>query len=172
MAFIKVIEEVNEPEPGPSPEVTFHFVAAKEAPELSPKPTLKPKTPNNQTKELVSAIKKLGKIKADGGKLCEPELFSGKDLRKLKAFIFQCQLCFQSSSDFDDFKKVTFALSYLRDVAQEWFEPGISRLTNEPPVWLDELRSNFGPFDKTGNAKHELTNLCIKNNQHVTDYLV
>ena len=48
-----------------------------------------------------------------------------------------------------------------------------------PPVWLDnweafldELCSKFGPFDKTGNAEHELTNLCMKDNHHVTDYLV
>jgi hypothetical protein len=41
-------------------------------------------------------------------------------------------------SDFDsDFRKVIFALSYLRDIAQEWFEPGISGLTNEPPEWFD-----------------------------------
>ena len=66
---------------------------------------------------------------------------------------------------------------YLWDVAQKWFEPGISGLTNEPPVWLDnleafldELCSNFGPFDKTGNTGHELINLHIKDNQHVTDY--
>ena len=38
MAFI---EEVDEPEPGPSPEVTFHSVAAEEAPEPSHKPTPK-----------------------------------------------------------------------------------------------------------------------------------
>ena len=37
------------------------------------------------------------------------------------------------------------------------------------PVWLDnweafldELHSNFGPFDETGNAKHESTNLCMR----------
>ena len=86
------MEEVDEPGPRPSLEVTFHSVAGEEAPEPSPKPTLKPKTLNNQTGELVSAIKRLGKMKADGGKLCESEPFSGKDLKKLKAFIFQCQL--------------------------------------------------------------------------------
>jgi hypothetical protein len=60
-------------------------------------------------------------MKSDAGKLSEPEPFTGKDPKKLKAFIFQCQLYFQNS-DFDsDSKKVTFALSYLRDVAQEWF---------------------------------------------------
>jgi Retrotransposon gag protein len=118
-------------------------------------------------------------MKSDTGKLREPELFTGKDPKKLKAFIFQCQLYFRNS-DFDsDSKKVTFALSYLRDVAQEWFEPGISGLTDEPLEWfdnweafLDELCTNFGPYNKTGNAKHELTNLHMRDNQHVSDYLV
>jgi hypothetical protein len=84
------------------------------------------------------------------------------------------------SPDFDsDSKKVTFALSYLQDVAQEWFKPGISGLTDEPPEWsdnwetfLDELHTNFGPYDKTGDAEHELTNLRMRNNQHVFNYLV
>jgi Retrotransposon gag protein len=121
----------------------------------------------------------LGEMKSDAGKLCEPKLFTGKDPKKLKAFIFQCQLYFQNS-DFDsDSKKVTFASSYLWDVAQEWFEPGISRLTDEPPEWfdnweafLDELHTNFGPYNKIGDAKHELTNLHMKNNQHASNYLV
>jgi hypothetical protein len=70
-------------------------------------------------------------------------------------------------------------LSYLWDVAQEWFEPGISRLTDEPPEWfdnwetfLDELHTNFGPYDEIGDAEHELTNLCMRDNQPVSDYLV
>jgi hypothetical protein len=71
-------------------------------------------------------------MKSDTGKLREPEPFTGKDPKKLKAFIFQCQLYFWNL-DFDsDSRKVTFALSYLWNVAQEWFEPGISRLTNGP----------------------------------------
>jgi Retrotransposon gag protein len=118
-------------------------------------------------------------MKSDAGKLCEPELFTGKNPKKLKAFIFQCQLYFHNP-DFDsDSKKVTFALSYLQDVAQEWFEPGISGLTDEPPEWsnnwetfLDELYTNFGPYNETGDAEHELTNLCMRDNQRVSDYLV
>jgi Retrotransposon gag protein len=82
--------------------------------------------------------------------------------------------------DFDsDSRKVTFALSYLRDVAQEWFEPGISRLTEEPLEWFDnwetflnELCTNFGPYNKIGDAEHELTNLHMRDNQCVSDYLV
>jgi Retrotransposon gag protein len=70
-------------------------------------------------------------------------------------------------------------LSYLWDVVQEWFEPSISRLTDEPPKWfvnweafLDELHTNFRPYDKTGDAKHELNNLHMRDNQRVSDYLV
>jgi Retrotransposon gag protein len=142
----------------------------------SPKP--EPST-STQADDLVRAIKKLGKMKSDAGKLRKPEPFTGKDAKKLKAFIFQCQLYFRNS-DFDsDSKKVIFVLSYLRDVAQEWFESGISGLTNEPLEWfdnweafLDELRIIFRPYDKTGTAEHELTNLRMRDSQRASDYLV
>jgi hypothetical protein len=118
-------------------------------------------------------------MKLDTGKLREPEPFTGKDHKKLKAFIFQCQLYF-CNSDFDsDSKKVTFVLSYLQDVAQEWFEPGISGLTDEPLEWsnnwetfLDELHTSFEPYDEMGDAEHELTNLRMRDKQRVSDYLV
>ena len=120
------------------------------------------------------------KPKSDAGKFKEPKPFTGWDPKKLKAFIFQCQLYFRSSSDFNDgTQRVNFALSYLKDVAQEWFEPGISGLTSEPPVWLsnwdafvEELRHNFGPFDKQGDAETELMNLYMKDSQQVSDYLI
>jgi hypothetical protein len=113
-----------------STEELEHFVPIHNpASPKSPKP--EPST-STQADDLVWAIKNLGKMKSDAGKLCEPEPFTGKDPKKLKAFIFQCQLYF-CNSDFDsNSKKVTFALSYLQDVAQEWFEPGISGLTDEP----------------------------------------
>jgi Retrotransposon gag protein len=171
----------------PLPSETTQFHVSTEEPEhpipihnpASPKsPKLEPST-STQADDLVRAIKKLGKMKSDAGKLREPDPFTGKDPKKLKAFIFQCQLYFRNS-DFDsDSKKVTFALSYLRDVAQEWFEPGISGLTDEPPEWfdnweafLDELRTNFGPYDETGDAEHELTSLRMRDGQCASDYLV
>ena len=119
--------------------------------------------------ELVSALRSFGKpSKSDTvGKLREPDPFTGKDPKKLKPFLFQCRLYFWGSSDFDDnTKKVTFALSYLRDVAQELFEPGLSGLTDTYPLWLDnwnafvdELQTNFGPFDESADIEHDLTNL-------------
>jgi Retrotransposon gag protein len=85
-----------------------------------------------------------------------------------------------STLDFDsDSRKVTFVLFYLRDVAQEWFEPRISGLTDEPPEWfnnwkafLDELCTKVGPYNEIGDAKHELTNLRMRDNQRISDHLV
>jgi Domain of unknown function (DUF4939) len=128
-------------------------------------------SPSTQADDLVLAIEKLGNMKSDTGKLCEPELFTRKDPKKLKAFIFQCQLYFQNSDFNSDSRKVIFALSYLWDVALEWFEPSISRHTNEPlecfdnwEAFLNELCTNFRPYDKIGDAKHELTNLHMRDN--------
>jgi hypothetical protein len=86
----------------------------------SPKPE---SSPSSQANDLVLAIKKLGKMKSDTGKLREPEPFIGKDPKKIKAFIFQCQLYFWNS-DFDsDSRKVTFALSYLRMLLRNGLNP-------------------------------------------------
>ena len=86
---------------------------------------------------LISTLKSFGGSSSKAGNIgwiWEPEPFLGKDLTKLKAFLFQCRLYFWDSSDFKDrSRRVTFALSYLQDVAQEWFEPRISGLTNDYP---------------------------------------
>ena len=79
----------------------------------------------------------------------------------------------------EDSTKVNFALSYLQDVAQEWFEPGISGELDKIPDWIDnwnlfvdELQTNFGPFDEVGDVEHELVNLHMKSNQCISEYLV
>ena len=119
---------------------------------------------------LVSTLKSFGGSSSKAGnigRIQEPEPFLEKDPTKLKAFLFQCHLYFQGLSNFKDgSKRVTFALSYLWDMAQEWFEPRISGLTDHYPEWLDnwdlfvdELQNNFGPFDESANVEHKLTNL-------------
>jgi hypothetical protein len=86
--------------PLPSETTQFH-VSIKEPkhpiPTCNPTSPKSPKpesSPSTQANDLVLAIKKLGKMKSDAGKLCEPELFTRRDPKKLKAFIFQCQLYF------------------------------------------------------------------------------
>ena len=147
------------------------------------KPKVQAKSSVVPVDDLVSALKSFGGSSSKAGnigQIREPEPFSGKDPTKLKAFLFQCRLYFRGSSDFEDgSRRVTFALSYLRDVAQEWFEPGISGLTDDYPEWLDnwdlfvdELQTNFGPFDESANVEHELTNLRMKDSQRISEYLV
>jgi hypothetical protein len=63
--------------------VPIHNPASPKSPKLQP-------STSTQADDLVRTIKKLREMKSDPGKLCEPEPFTGKDPRKLKAFIFQC----------------------------------------------------------------------------------
>ena len=77
----------------------------------------------------------------------------------------------------DDSAKVTYTLSYLKGTALDWFEPS---LTSRSDVsWLSnnfkfisELRIHFDPFDPKGEAKVELENLHMHDNQRITKYLV
>jgi len=56
------------------------------------------------------------------------DLFSGGSPDKLQAFIFQCQIYFCAcEGEFqEDTKKIFFAISYLRGIALDYFEPFIN----------------------------------------------
>ena len=131
--------------------------------------------------DIFSIIKSLGKNTEKTGRVREPELFNGRDPKKLKFFLLQCRLYSRANSESfrDEAHRVTFALSYLRDVTLEWFEPGLSGLTDEPPTWLEdwdafieELHTNFGPHDESGDVENDLVNLRMKDNQRISEYLV
>ena len=151
--------------------------------EVEIKPTVQDKSPLVPVDDLISALRTFRNPSSKSGnvgRIKEPETFMGRDLKKLKAFIFQCRLYFWGLSKFeDDSKRVTFALSYLWDIAQEWFEPGISGITDDYPEWLDswdlfveELQNNFGPFNESADIEHKLTNLRMKDSQRISEYLV
>ena len=54
----------------------------------------------------------------------EPDTFDSSDPKKLNNFILLCNLYFRTNPSYeDDGTKVTFALSYLRGLALEYFEP-------------------------------------------------
>ena len=75
---------------------------------------------------LVSALKsfrgsssKAGNI----GQIQEPEPFSGKDLTKLKAFLFQCRLYYRGLSDFEDrSRRVTLHCP----ISRTWLKSGLN----------------------------------------------
>jgi len=112
-----------------------------------------------------------------------PDQFDGSELRKLRTFLIQCELCFQDRPRAfrTDHAKVVFAQSYLKGMALEWFEPDL--LLSEPsafrPLWMDsysefvlELRMNFGPHDPIDDAEHQLRRLSMTDSQRVNKYVV
>src|SRR5271170_2610300 len=105
-------------------------------------------------------------------KVKEPDTFDGSDPRKLNNFILLCNLYFQQNPAYsDDSAKVNFALSHLRGLALDLFEPAILD-SEDTPEWLEEwpaflqsLCSHFGPIDPVGDAEDSIDNLKMRENQ-------
>lgn len=116
--------------------------------------------------------------RSSNSKVKEPDTFDGSDPRKLSNFILLCNLYFRNNSAYsDDDAKVTFALSHLRGVALEFFEPTI--LAEEHEDWMDDwsafirmLRTQFGPIDPTADAEDGIDNLKMRENQRIVKYNV
>ena len=167
----------SSPKKEKTPVIEIHSPLVEEELPESPIIDIKDSIPPLPYDKLLTTVKSLGKSSSKPksvGKLREPETFTGKDLKKLKNFLLQCKLYFRNMPETfrDNSTKVNFALSYLRDVALEWFEPGISGETEVIPDWIDnwdlfvkELQTNFGPYDEVGDVEQELVNLCMKDNQ-------
>ncbi|KIK15211.1 hypothetical protein PISMIDRAFT_115501 [Pisolithus microcarpus 441] len=109
---------------------------------------------------------------------------TGTDPHKLWTFLVQCKLCFQDCprAFCQDRNKVTFAQSYLKGMALEWFEPDLLD-TRDPadchPLWMDswldfvaELQTTFGPHNPVADAEHQLDHLHMKETHCVNCYVV
>lgn len=111
----------------------------------------------------------------------EPDQFDGSEPTKLRSFFTQLELVFKARTrTFDtDSKKVTYAISYLKGTALQWFEPYLLEKSHLPPPlfmsdfehFKEELTVNFGPYDATGAAEHDLENLRMPDNGRITKYI-
>ena len=109
----------------------------------------------------------------------KPDTFDGSDPKKLNNFILLCNLYFRNNSAYsDDEAKVTFALSYLRGLALDYFEPTLMDSDTDPD-WLSDwsafvqvLRTQFGPIDPTADAEDGLDNLKMRDNHRIVKYNV
>jgi Domain of unknown function (DUF4939) len=140
-------------------------------PEGSPPLQSVPKeTPPPPDSELVRALTLLAnsigapKVSKARTKVRKPDPFDGSNTRKLQPFLVQCQLNFHDRPDTfaSDEAKVTFALSYLKGTALDYFKPALMDL-DKNPVWstdysefTSELRTNFRPFNPKADAENEL----------------
>ena len=148
-----------------------------------------PEDDDDETPNLAAALallaKSLQKPRSENTKVREPDSFDGSDPKKLRSFIVQCQMNFNNCPNTfsSERAKVNYALSYLKGIALEWFEPTLFRIQSDdifhPPLWyseysafISELQSNFGPHDPVGDAEAELEALEMRDNQRISKYLV
>lgn len=113
-----------------------------------------------------------------------PDSFDGSDPYKLEAFTFQCSMYISArSSDFpDDESRVTFALSYLKGSALEWFSTELNHAMSNKgkfPDWflsytkfISELNRTFGPRDPVADAMSALESLRYKDSSKATRYTI
>ena len=78
-----------------------------------------------------------------------------------------------------DCTNVNYALSYLKGTTLDWFEPrlfltGIMELTwlSSWGVFVNQLQISFGLHDPIRDAKAKLEHLHLKENQHITKYMI
>jgi len=116
-------------------------------------------------------------------KVQDPDTFDSTDPKKLRTFLVQCELCFQDRANAFhlDRAKITFAQSYLKGMALEWFEPDLLKSADPSnrPRWMDnwitfvaELQSTFRPHNPVADAEHQLDLLQMKDSHRVMWYIV
>jgi hypothetical protein len=108
----------------------------------------------------------------------KPDEFTGSDPRKLRPFIFTCELNFSSNpSQFSsDSKKVNYAVALLAGTALKWAQ---TRFTESPiPTCLsdwtefkNELENLFGEPDVHSRAAFDLERLQMKNGHHAARFI-
>jgi len=112
----------------------------------------------------------------------EPNLFSRRSPDKLQAFIFQCQIYFRAcEKEFrEDSKKIFFAISYLRGIALDYFEPFINKL--DPHQLLDfledwtafvqQLSNVFGSYSLEDNNEDAIMAISFPHNEKASNYFI
>lgn len=146
-----------------------------------PDPPEQPDDESPLAQALQALASALNKPKSARTKIREPETFDGSDRNKLKSFLVQCELNFRdrpSAFSSDEFK-VTYVLSFLQGSAFRFFVPDLANDRLIRPLWETDytvfvqiLRTNFGPHDAEADAEDKIENLRMKENHKVTQYVV
>ena len=111
----------------------------------------------------------------------DPNPYDRLDPTKLCSFLSQCKLVFRSQPDEyrEDFAKIMFAVSWLKGMAQHWFEPNLALEEYDLPHYACEwesfeeaLNSTFREPDPIASATHKLDNLIMKDYHHLNKYNV
>jgi len=109
-------------------------------------------------------------------------MFSGGTPDDLHAFIFQCQIYFRAcEGDFkEDSEKIYFAISYLRGIALDYFEPYI----NEPDptqsldfledwsAFVQKLSNIFGSYSPEDDDEDAIVAIPFPNDEKAVNYFI
>jgi len=154
---------------------------------------LKPYQSNNTNKQLAEVLGWLANTlntnqtpgpntNSRGTKVCIPDTFSSTEPDKLNNFLFQCRLYFCANlAQFDiDIAKINFAMTYLTEVAQDWFEVGLNQENqgilqdwlSDWNLFVNKLCRHFGLSDSVGEAANMLDNLHMKPSDKISTYNV
>ena len=138
------------------------------------------------TELLAQAMSKLvdfvthDKQETPSAKVWDPDLFDSFDPKKLQGFLPECKLDFQARPKAFRIEnaKVNYAMSFLKGMALDYFEPFLDTPDNEPAwledykLFLEELLINFGPYNTFMDAEAELDVLIMKESHKATRFFI
>jgi len=109
----------------------------------------------------------------------KPDKFTGRDPSKLRPFIVSCVMAFDSRPRkfTTDRQRVSFAASYLSDIAMLWWQPTLVAFP-EPSIrgdwgeFVDQLNVYFGQPDLAQASERALRALKMYDHQHVNKYMI
>ena len=112
----------------------------------------------------------------------EPDTFSRGTANNLWAFIFQCQIYFRAcEGDFvEDLDKIYFAISYLRDIALDYFEPYINEPDPTQPLdfledwsaFMQKLSNIFGSYSLEDDDEDMIVAIPFPTNEKAVNYFI
>jgi len=112
----------------------------------------------------------------------EPDLFSGGSPDKLRAFIFQCQIYFRACEGefLEDTERIFFAISYLRGVALDYFEPFINEaeayqnfdFLEDWSAFVQKLSNLFGSYSPEDDDEDAIVAIPFPNDGKAVNYFI
>jgi len=109
-------------------------------------------------------------------------LFSGGSPDELRAFIFQCQIYFRAyKREFlEDTERIFFAISYLRGVALDYFEPFINEakayqnfdFLEDWLAFVQKLSNLFGSYSPEDDDEDAIVAIPFPNDGKAVNYFI
>jgi hypothetical protein len=147
-----------------------------DVPQVTPFTEHRESTPANFQDTLLSLLGESASTK--GTDVRSPDKFSGTYRSKFRTYIAQCRLVFRANPrKFNtDTKQVTYACSYLDDIAFQWYQNALE--LDEEPAWFNnwslfkaELQAQFGEVNVEASAERNIRLLNMKHNDQITTYI-